>query len=102
MFDKETAADQDSSAVKIETKPAISMKDLLQEKGASVLFPKVGDTIQGAVIEKAQNRVFLDLNAFRTGVLYKSEIDVSRTNFQDIKKGDVLSVKIIDLEDKNG
>ncbi|MFZ2602815.1 MAG: S1 RNA-binding domain-containing protein, partial [Candidatus Omnitrophota bacterium] len=50
----------------------------------------------------AQNRVFLDLNAFRTGVLYKSEIDASRTNFQDIKKGDTLTVKIMDLEDKNG
>lgn len=102
MFDKETMAEQNSSSIKTETKPAISMKDLLQEKGASVLFPKAGDTMQGIVIEKAQNRVFLDLNSFRTGVLYKTEIDASRTNFQDIKKGDVLTVKIIDLEDKDG
>lgn len=102
MFDKETMAEQNSSSIKTEIKPAISMKDLLQEKGASVLFPKAGDTMQGIVIEKAQNRVFLDLNSFRTGVLYKTEIDASRTNFQDIKKGDVLTVKIIDLEDKNG
>lgn len=102
MFDKEIIAEQNSSAVKTETKPGFSMKDILQEKGESVLFPKAGDTMQGIVIEKARNRVFLDLNAFRTGVLYKSEIDVSRTNFQDIKKGDTLTVKIMDLEDKNG
>ena len=102
MFDKEIMAEQNTSAVKIETKPGFSMKDILQEKGESVLFPKAGDTMQGIVIEKAQNRVFLDLNAFRTGVLYKSEIDASRTNFQDIKKGDALTVKIMDLEDKNG
>ncbi len=102
MFDKETMEEQNSSITKTETKPGISMKDLLQEKGASVLFPKAGDTMQGMVIEKAQNRVFLDLNSFRTGVLYKTEIDASRTNFQDIKKGDVLTVKIIDLEDKDG
>mgnify|MGYP001566834471 FL=1 len=102
MFDKEIIAEQNSSAVKTETKPGFSMKDILQEKGESVLFPKAGDTMQGIVIEKARNRVFLDLNAFRTGVLYKSEIDASRTNFQDIKKGDTLTVKIMDLEDKNG
>ncbi len=102
MFDKEITAEQNTSAVKTETKPGFSMKDILQEKGESVLFPKAGDTMQGIVIEKAQNRVFLDLNAFRTGVLYKSEIDASRTNFQDIKKGDILAVKIMDLEDKNG
>lgn len=102
MFDKEITADQNSSAVKTEAKPGFSMKDVLQEKGESVLFPKAGDTMQGIVIEKAQNRVFLDLSAFRTGVLYKSEIDASRTNFQDIKKGDALTVKIMDLEDKNG
>lgn len=102
MFDKEIMAEQNTSAVKTETKPGFSMKDVLQEKGESVLFPKAGDTMQGIVIEKARNRVFLDLNAFRTGVLYKSEIDASRTNFQDIKKGDTLTVKIMDLEDKNG
>ena len=102
MFDKEIMAEQNTSAVKTETKPGFSMKDILQEKGESVLFPKAGDTMQGIVIEKARNRVFLDLNAFRTGVLYKSEIDASRTNFQDIKKGDTLTVKIMDLEDKNG
>jgi small subunit ribosomal protein S1 len=103
MTEKEIIGDLNSStAAKTETKPAISMKDLLQEKGASVLFPKVGDSMQGMVIEKAQNRVFLDLNSFRTGVLYKTEIDASRTNFQEIKKGDILTVKIIDLEDKDG
>lgn len=94
--------EQNSTITKMDTKQGQSMKDILQEKGGSVLFPKVGDTMQGIVIEKAQNRVFLDLNSFRTGVLYKSEIDASRTNFQDIKKGDSLTVKIIDLEDKDG
>lgn len=102
MFDKETMEEQNSSAAKIETKPEVSMKDLLQDKGVSALFPKAGDTAQGTVIEKGRNRVFLDINAFRTGILYKSEIDASQTNFQDIKKGDVLTVKIINLEDKNG
>jgi small subunit ribosomal protein S1 len=34
--------------------------------------------------------------------LYKSEIDSSSTNIQDIKKGNELTVKVIELENKDG
>lgn len=78
------------------------MKDLLQEKNGLFILPKIGDTLTGKVIEKAQNRIFLDLGVFRTGVLYKSEIDASSTDFQDVKKGDELIVKIIELENNDG
>lgn len=97
-----TASAVDQSESKTESKTGPTMKELLQNKEVSLSFPKVGDTARGTVIEKGQNKIFLDLAAFRTGVLYKSEIDSSQTNFQDIKKGDVLTVKIINLEDKNG
>ncbi|MBI2454447.1 MAG: S1 RNA-binding domain-containing protein [Parcubacteria group bacterium] len=78
------------------------MKDLLQEKGLVINLPKVGDTLTGRVIEKARNRVFVDLNGFRTGVIYKTELEAANSNFQDIKKGDELTVKIVDLENQEG
>lgn len=99
-MDKETSSD--SLALKTENKGVITMKEMLQEKGAVLILPKAGDVMQGRVIEKARNRVYLDLNNFRTAILYKTEIEASSNNFQDIKKDDVLTVKIIDLENKDG
>lgn len=78
------------------------MKDLLQEKGMAINIPKVGDTLTGRVIEKARNRIYVDLNGFRTGVIYKTELEAANTNFQDIKKDDELTVKIMELENKEG
>ena len=83
-------------------KDGATMKDLLQEKGNLFVFPKAGDTVAARVIEKGRNRVFVDIKAFRTGVIYKGEMETSNLNIQDIKPGDILMVKIIDLENKEG
>ena len=63
-----------------------SMKDLLLEKNINIVVPKVGDTLQGLVIDKGRNRIYLDLTGFRTGVLYKSDMESFNTSFQDLKK----------------
>lgn len=90
------------SIATLPVKNGLTMKDLLQEKGLVINLPKVGDTLTGRVIEKARNRVFVDLNGFRTGVIYKTELEAANSNFQDIKKGDELTVKIVDLENQEG
>ncbi|MEK7629289.1 MAG: S1 RNA-binding domain-containing protein [Patescibacteria group bacterium] len=79
-----------------------SMKDLLLEKNINIVVPKVGDTLQGLVIDKGRNRIYLDLTGFRTGVLYKSDMESFNTSFQDLKKDDVLNVKITEIENKDG
>ncbi len=91
-----------NSSVITPVKSGLTMKDLLQEKNIALILPKVGDTLQGRVIEKGRNRIYLDLNGFRTGILYKTELESSNTSLQDIKKGDVLSVKITELENQDG
>lgn len=91
----------------LQEKPVIEtklpgMKELLQQKGASLVLPKVGDNLTGTVIEKGRSRIFLDLAGFRTGIIYKSEFDAANRGFQDIKKGDALTVKVLDLENQEG
>lgn len=93
---------ENNTAVAATPKEAITMKELLQEKNTPLALPKVGDVMPGTVMEKARNRIYLDLSGFRTAVLYKTEIEASNNNFQDIKKGDDLMVKIIELENKDG
>lgn len=83
-------------------KNLLGMKELLQEKSGFLNLPNLGDILSGKVIEKGRNRIFLDLGIFKTGVIYKNEIDAAEYNFADIKKGDILTVKIIDLENKEG
>lgn len=78
------------------------MKDLLLEKNINIVVPKVGDTLQGLVIEKGRNRIYLDLSGFRTGVLYKNDLESFNASFQDIKKDDILTVKITEIENKDG
>lgn len=93
---------ENNTAVAATPKETITMKELLQEKNTPLALPKVGDVMPGTVMEKARNRIYLDLSGFRTAVLYKTEIEASNNNFQDIKKGDGLMVKIIELENKDG
>lgn len=93
---------ENNTAVAAAPKETITMKELLQEKNTPLALPKVGDVMPGTVMEKARNRIYLDLSGFRTAVLYKTEIEASNNNFQDIKKGDLLAVKIIELENKDG
>ena len=41
------------------------MKDLLQAKDSLFVFPKVGDILEGKVVEKGRNRIFVDLGNLR-------------------------------------
>lgn len=79
-----------------------NMKDLLQAKDSLFIFPKVGDVLEGRVVEKGRNRIFVDLGNLRLGVVYKNEIDLSMYDAQNIKVGESLPVKILELENNDG
>lgn len=79
-----------------------TMKELLQDKSVGFSLPKVGDIVEGRVIEKGRNKLYLDLGPLRLGVVYRSEIDLSLYDLQAIKPGDVLPAKIVSLENEEG
>src|SRR3989344_2883034 len=54
-----------------------SMKELLASKGDLFDFPKVGDIIEGRVLQKGRNKIYFDLGSLRTGVVYKAEVELS-------------------------
>lgn len=78
------------------------MRELLQSKDLSFSLPKVGDIVEGRVIEKGRNKIYIDLGPIRTGVVYKSEIDLSLYDMHGVEVGDVIPAKIIEIENEEG
>src|SRR3989344_4691807 len=85
-----------------ETNSAREMKELLAAKGELFEFPKEGEIIEGTVLEKGRNKIYFDLGSFRTGVVYKTEVDLSAYDVNEIKVNQVLPVKILALENDEG
>ena len=64
--------------------------------------PKIGEIVQGKIIANGNASVFLDLGAPGTGIIYGKEFYESRNRLKDLKIGDTVFAKIIDLENEDG
>ena len=74
----------------------------LTEKEIAIKPPKVGDIIEGQIIGKGKSSLFLDLDGFKTGIIFGKEYYSSREELKNYKVGDKLFAKIIDLENEDG
>lgn len=63
---------------------------------------KIGEIVQGKIISKGQASVFLDLGPCGTGVIYGREFYEAKDKLKDLKKGEDIFVKIVDLENEQG
>lgn len=76
----------------------------MAEAAESKKTPKKGSVVQGKVVEVEKEKAFIDVGGKTEGVLEISE--ASFRNIEDLTEvisvGDEFSVKIIDLENKNG
>jgi len=69
--------------------------------GSKVIFPKVGDTFEGTVIEVTSSEIYLDLTPFGTGVVLGKEMKDGMGQGK-IKAGDKVQATILDLENEDG
>lgn len=77
------------------------MKELLEQNNLT-RFPRVGELIEGKIIGRGKSAVFLDLGAFGTGIIYGREFQEARDALKDLKDGDAVFAKIIELENEEG
>ena len=77
------------------------MKDLL-EKNNFLRSPKVGEIVEGKVIGKERGAIFLDLGTRGTGIIYGREFYEAKDILKELKVGDGLFAKIVDLENEEG
>ncbi len=82
----------------------MDMKELLEkiEKNNLIRPLKVGEIVEGKVIGKGQSSLFLDLGARGTGIIYGKEFFEAKEELKNLKKGDSVFAKIIDLENEDG
>lgn len=64
--------------------------------------PKIGDTIEGAVIALGSGKVYIDLPPFGTGIIYGREYLAARDILKKVALGDTVSAKIVETENKAG
>ena len=78
------------------------MKEMLAKAKALPRIPKVGDIVEGKVIEIGRTMVFLDLGPIGTGVVIGKELEDGLGTFKSLKVGDKISATVLDLENEEG
>lgn len=67
-----------------------------------IKMPKIGEIVEGKVIGKGKASVFFDLGALGAGIIYGKEFYEAKKMLKNLKEGDVVLAKIIDLENEDG
>ncbi|KKS99689.1 MAG: RNA binding S1 domain protein [Candidatus Giovannonibacteria bacterium GW2011_GWA1_43_15] len=88
-------------AMEKDIKPNNGIMDALL-KARPKVFLKIGDLIEGCVLEREGAKVFLDLGIFGTGIIYGQEYQNARELIKNLKPEDKVTAKIVELENENG
>ena len=64
--------------------------------------PKVGDVVEGPIIDIDHGRVYIDLSPFGTGVIYGREYMIARDLLRNSSVGDIVEAKVIEEENEDG
>lgn len=76
------------------------MKDLISK--ASFNIPKIGDVVEVKITAIKPQIIYLDFENFKTGVILGNEIKQSAKELKNIKTGDVITVKVVNIENEDG
>lgn len=74
----------------------------LMESDNLIKPAQVGKILEGKIIGKGRSSLFLDLGPLGAGIIYGKEFQGSKNEIKNLKTGDTLLVKIIDLENEEG
>lgn len=86
--------------MKTEVKNSPLMQKLFEQEIFNI--PKTGDVIEGKVIALKPSIIYLDLGNFKNGVILGSEIKKHPFEFRNVKLNDIITVKIISIDNEDG
>ena len=62
----------------------------------------VGSIVEGTVIGRDRSSLFIDLGIHGNGIIYGKEFYEAKEIIKDLKNGDKIYAKVVDLENENG
>jgi len=80
----------------------MTVKTLKKIKTEIICPPKVGEIIEGTIINRAKSALYVDLGSKGIGVIYGREFFDSKASLKNLKPGDPISTKLIGLETEDG
>ncbi len=78
------------------------MEKTIKKNNQILNIPKIGDVVEGIIIDKGRASVFLDLGAIGTGIIYGKEFYNAKEKLKDTKKGEIVLAKVVDLDNEDG
>jgi small subunit ribosomal protein S1 len=89
----------EAEAKALAEKEASPMNPLLQ---GTAIPPKVGDSVEGPVVNIDHGRIYIDIFPIGTAVIYGREYLSARDVLKNVHIGDVISAKVIETENEDG
>lgn len=78
-----------------------SINELIKTEIKNLPFLKVGELIEGTILKKdGSRRIIVDIDKYGLGVIYAGEIANVREIVKDLKEGDRIKAKVIDLDNE--
>ncbi|MBI5733205.1 30S ribosomal protein S1 [Candidatus Jorgensenbacteria bacterium] len=82
------------------TNNIVSLLSKLEPAAFSLLKP--GDLVEGVVLDKGSNKLLVDLGKHSTGAVYRSELQEARDLVKNLKVGDIVHAKVIEVDNRDG
>lgn len=76
--------------------------DALLRAHAGSAFPRLGQIMEGTVIERKGSWLYLDLDLFGTGVVYGREFFAAQDIIKGLNPGDRVSGKVVEIDNEEG
>lgn len=80
----------------------MAFKSLKKIKDDLISPPKLGEIVEGKILDRSRSSLFLDLGPKGIGVIYGKEFFAAKEHIKNLKPGDALSAKVVDLETEDG
>jgi len=78
------------------------LKTFKKVKTDIICPPKVGELVDGHIVERGKSALFLDLGVKGIGIIYGKEFLNAKEELKDLNIGDKVTAKLIDLETDEG
>ncbi len=63
---------------------------------------RVGDLVEGKILEKGSAKLFIDLGKYGTGAVYRGELQNAKEYVKNLNIGDAVHAKVIDIDNDEG